>query len=214
MSEKTNGYYETEIDLGALLSQGMVDDIFYLKDLERRKFFLNCEINSSTVGDTIRHIMQINREDEDNDIPAENRKPIILYLNSPGGEVDAGQGLIDVIQVSKTPVYTVNIAQCYSMALYIFLAGHKRYAMPGSKFLLHDGSISMGDSSMKMQDLMAFQRRVEDRMERFVIEHSNITKEEYAATARVELYLFADEAKEKGMVDHILGTDCPLTEVI
>ena len=61
---------------------------------------------------------------------------------------------------------------------------------------------------------MRFQQRVEGRIKQYVLSRSKVTSEEYDSNLRVEWYLFADEAKEKGFVDCIIGTDCELDEII
>ena len=95
-----NSYYDIEFEVEEVLFRnGLVEDIFYLKDLKQRKLFIAANISQETVEDAVRHIMQFNREDTD--IPAEERKPIILYVSSNGGDVDAGFELIDVIMNSK-----------------------------------------------------------------------------------------------------------------
>jgi len=201
-------YYDIMLDP----ERSMIEDQFYLNDLRQRKIYLNCEITSDTAGEIIRHILQFNADDKD--IPKEERRPIILYINSPGGEVDSGFGLIDAIESSETPVYTVNLAMEYSMAFLIGLAGHKRFSQKNARFLMHDGSSFAYDSTSKVQDLMKFQSAVEARIMAYVLAHSRLTEEEYRDRYRVEWYMFADEAKQHGFCDFIIGTDCPIGEVI
>lgn len=218
------GYYDFEIPIEkALVENGMVDDLFYLQDLKERKLFLTSDIDQSTVFDLVRHIMRFNSEDEsslenDDELPAwirsPGRRPIILYVASNGGDIDAGFELIDAIENSKTPVYTVNLGNAYSMAMLVCLAGHKRFAAKHSKFLLHDGSNYIYNSSAKAQDQMRFQSKVEDSIREFVLSKSRITGEEYDDKLRVEWYMFADEAKEKGFIDSIVGVDCDIDEII
>ena len=86
--------------------------------------------------------------------------------------------------------------------------------MPNAKFLMHDGSQFVYNSGAKVQDQMEFQKKVEERVKRYILSRSKLTSEEYDSKLRVEWYLFADEAKEKGFTDHIIGVDCPLDEVI
>lgn len=213
MQSKEKGYYDIDIDIDeALVKMGMVDDIFYLRDLKQRKLFLTANIDQFSIGDIAKHIMQYNAEDKC--IPTDERKPILLYVASNGGGVDAGFELIDTILASKTPVYTINLGYQYSMGFLIGLAGHKRYAAQNAKFLMHDGSNLIWNSGAKAQDQMEFQKRVEQRIKQYVIARSNVTSEEYDSKLRVEWYLFADEAKEKGFCDHILGVDCELDEIV
>lgn len=213
MNTNYKGYYDIDIAIEkALLDSGMVDEIFYLKDLKQRKLFLNTDVEQLSVGEIVKHIMQYNKEDIG--IEPDKRTPIILYVSSNGGEVDSGFELIDVIMASKTPVFTVNLGYQYSMGFLIGLAGTKRFAMRNAKFLMHDGSNFVYNSGAKAQDQMEFQRRVEDRIKQYILSRSKITSQEYDSKLRVEWYLFADEAKDKGFCDYIIGDDCDIDEVI
>ena len=205
-------YYDFDIEFDVFMQNCSVDDLFYLKDMKLRKFYLNYDIDQDGVYNIVRHILQINAEDRG--IPAEERKPILLYVVSNGGEVDSGFELIDAIECSETPVYTINLGYQYSMGFLIGLAGHKRFATQNAKFLMHDGSNFVWNSGAKAQDQMEFQKRVEKRVRDYVISHSRVTPEEYDSKLRVEWYLFADEAKEKGFTDYIIGEDCSMDEVI
>jgi len=206
-------YYDIEIEFEeALLKSGFVEDVFYLRDLKQRKLFISTNICQETVDDAIRHIMQINREDMG--VARENRKPIILYVTSNGGDVDAGFALIDVILSSETPVYVINQGYQYSMGFLIGLAGHKRFAMPHAKFLMHDGSQFIYNSGAKAQDQMEFNKRMEERIKQYVLSRTEITSEMYDSQMRKEWYMFADEAKKLGVTDYIIGEDCTINDII
>lgn len=208
-----NGYYDIEFEVEEILMKsGMVEDIFYMKDLKQRKLFIATNISQETIEDAVRHIMQFNREDAD--IPVAERKPIIIYVSSNGGDVDSGFELIDVIMSSKTPVYTVNLGYQYSMGFLIGLAGHKRFAMPNAKFLMHDGTNFVWDSGAKAQDRMEFNKKMEDRVKEYILSRSKLTTEEYDSKYRIEWYMFSNEAKEKGFVDYIIGEDCEIDDVV
>lgn len=209
----SNNYYDIEIEFEeALLKNGMVEDVFYLRDLKQRKLFISTNICQETVDDAIRHIMQINREDMG--IAIKDRKPIILYVTSNGGDVDAGFALVDVILSSETPVYVINQGYQYSMGFLIGLAGHKRFAMPHSKFLMHDGSQFVYNSGAKAQDQMEFNKKQEERIKQYVLSRTKITSEMYDSQMRKEWYMFADEAKELGVTDCIIGEDCTINDII
>lgn len=209
----TKGYPGFDIDIEKILTESSaLDDYFFLQDLKQRKLYINSEIDDQVACEFVHHVLQFNADDKN--IPPEERKPILLYMTSIGGDVDAGFEIIDVIKNSKTPVYTINFGYQYSMGFLIGLAGHKRFASPNAKFLMHDGSNMIYNSGAKAQDQMEFQRRVEERVKRYIIDHSHLTSEEYDSKLRVEWYLFADEAKEKGFVDFIIGQDCDIDAVI
>ena len=210
-NKKNRGYFDFDLDIERMLNEDL-NAIFYLKDLKQRKLFLESDVDQLSVSDIVKNILQYNKEDEG--IAPDERIPIRLYIASNGGEVDSGFELIDVIENSITPVYTINIGYEYSMGFLIGLAGHKRFAMPNSKFLMHDGSNFVYNSGSKAQDQMAFNAKVEERIKHYILSHSKLTEEEYDSKVRVEYYLFADEAKEKGFTDYIIGLDCRVTEII
>ena len=210
---KKNGYYDFDFCFEEVVNdRATVEELLYVKDIQQRKFFLTTEIAQETVADIVRHIMQINKEDKG--IPYEQRVPILIYVASNGGEVDAGFELIDVILTSKTPVYTINMGYQYSMGFLIGLAGHKRFAAKNAKFLMHDGSNFVYGNSSKVQDRVRFDARVEERIREYVLSRSHVTPEEYDSKFRVEWYMFADEAKEKGFTDYIIGVDCDIDEIV
>ncbi len=212
MDTKYN-YYDFEIDFDKMLNErSTLDEVLYAKDLKLRKLFLEDCITQETVSEIIKHIMQYNADDKGLD--PEKRKPILLYISSSGGEVDAGFSLIDVISLSKTPVYTINTGCWYSMAFLIGIAGDKRFSFPNSRFLVHDGSSYTYGSSAKVQDEMEFNKRVGSRIKEFIINNSSLTEQEYESKYRVEWYMFAQEAMEKGFIDGIVGENCDLYDII
>ena len=213
MQNNRRGFHDIGIEFESImLESGMVEDLFHLQDLRNRKLYLNDGISQSSVAEIVKSILRYNEDDKG--IAPEERKPILLYIVSGGGEVDSGFELIDAIQFSKTPVYTINLGYQYSMGFLIGLAGHKRYAAKNAKFLMHDGSNFVYNSGAKAQDQMRFNSRVEERVKEYILSRGNLTSDEYDAKLRVEWYMFADEAKERGFVDYIIGVDCEIDEVI
>ena len=86
--------------------------------------------------------------------------------------------------------------------------------MPNATFLMHDGSNFIWTSGSKAQDQAEFNRRVEARVKQYILDHSQLTAKEYDKKQRVEWYLFASEAKEKGFVDQIIGVDCDIDSIV
>jgi len=188
------------------------DDIIYLDHLKQRKIIINNEIDDNLIEDAVLRIMAWNQEDKG--FAVEDRKPIIIYVNSPGGMVTTGFSLIDTILTSKTPVYTVNLGIEYSMGFLIGIAGHKRYTQSFSTFLLHDGSSVMYNSMSKLADTANFYKDLEKRTKEFVLAHSTLTSKVYDKKYGSEWYMFAKEAKANGFVDFIIGEDCSLDDII
>lgn len=189
------------------------EDKLQIEDVKNRRLYLNCDIDDCNVGGIIYYIMYFNRIDKG--IPVNERKPIILYINSPGGNVVDGYGIIDAIICSDTPVYTVNLALCASMGFLVYLAGVRRYAMPHSEFLMHDGSMMGYDSTAKMKDRMEFETiQIENMTKKYIMDRTKISEDLYNAKYRCEWYFLPEEGKKIGVVDYIIGKDCKLDEVI
>lgn len=189
------------------------EDKFSFEDTQNRTLFLNTDVDEFIVNDIVYHILRYNRLDKG--IPYEERKPIVVYINSPGGVVTDGYTLIDTILNSKTPVYTVNLGIAYSMGFLIYIAGHKRYSMPSATYLCHDGSSMAWDSMSKLKDRVEFETgQMEKHTQEYIISRTKITKEQYLENYRKEWYFYPDEAKKLGVVMYIIGEDCDIDEVI
>lgn len=205
-------YYDLELDFEELAQKSGIDEMFYFKDVSNRKFFLNGEVNAANVADICRHIMQINSDDRA--IPVDQRKPILLYISTVGGEVDPGFQLVDTIEASKTPVYTINTGGASSMGIYIMISGHRRISMPNARFMMHDGQIHIQGSTSNVQDAMKFQERFEARIKEFVLRRTKITSALYDEKYRVEWSMFAEEARDLGVIDAVVGQDITLDEIV
>lgn len=180
---------------------------------DQRKIIFNKGVDDSILEDVSLRILQWNREDKD--IPSEKRQPIWLYIQSGGGDVIAGMNLIDVINASATPVYTVCFSDCASMAFHIFITGHKRFCFKNSILLIHDGQIAINNSTSKAKDTMKFIEGLDQRTKHHVLEHTKITEEFYDSIYDTEYYIFADDkGKELGCVDYIIGEDVDITKII
>lgn len=189
------------------------EDIFQQEDTENRMLYINGEIDENVIDSIVYYILRYNRLDKGK--PRNERKPIILYINSPGGNVTEGYGVIDAILQSNTPVYTVNLAECYSMGFLIFIAGEKRFGMPNSTYLCHDGSSMAFDSMSKLKDRMEFEiGQMAEHTKNYVVSRTKISDEQYNDNYRKEWYFYPEEAKELGVVTHIVGTDCNIDEII
>lgn len=142
----------------------------------------------------------------DKDIPIEERKPIKIFINSPGGSLTSCFTIIDSIKLSKTPVYTIAIGETYSAGLFIFLAGHKRLCYPNASFLFHEGSTTGGGTIdvNKFQNFASFCKKQISLLKKFVLKNTKISEEWYNEHHNEDYWMFADEAVELGIADKII----------
>lgn len=115
--------------------------LLYYKNKEARMIWLFGEIDAATI-DLVSVIIEYNKEDEG--IEIEKRRPILLYINSPGGLLVESLAISDAILNSQTPVHGIVVGECSSGATIVYSACHKRFAYPSASFLLHQGSGGTG----------------------------------------------------------------------
>ena len=190
-----------------------LQDEFDLADAEGRRLYLNGEIDEKVIDTLVYMILEFNREDDG--IPVEERKPIKIYINSPGGYVYDGFGLCSAIETSLTPIYTINQALCASMGFMVYIAGQKRFSMPYSIFLLHEGETLDYGNTSKVEDRIEFEKEHLGKMIKdYVTSNTGINEEVYKRNYRREWYFLPKEGKEIGVVDYIVGEDCTMEDIL
>lgn len=191
------------------------DDIYteiVKNHLNDRRIIINQEITDDLIENVCLMILKWNREDRN--LPKDKRKKIYIYVNSDGGDCVCGTMILSAITYSITPIVTVGFAKCASMASYILAAGHERYCFPNTIVLYHDGQTGYVSSGNKGKDIQKFYDKLDERMTSFMIEHTGMTKEFIEEIKDREYYMFSEEAKERHIVDKIIGVDCDLDEII
>lgn len=150
-----------------------------------------------------RNIIAINRQD--NGVPVEQRKPIVIWVFSDGGDLDSTFSFLDICALSQTPIITINAGISMSAGLLILLAGHKRYCLPRSQALIHTGSLSgLSGTYEQTEAYMNTYKKSVEVMQEFVLNRTRIDKKEFSKKKAKDWYLNAAEQIEKGVVDEIL----------
>lgn len=174
----------------------------FYTDLEHRTYWLNDEINNYTF-DLVQYIIKWNREDKD--IPVEDRKPIRIIVDCPGGHLSVSETVSNIIKMSKTPVYGIALGYVASGASVIYLSCHERFALPNTVFVLHKGSCS--GVSGTYDEIVAFVSDYEKQMEtlmNFYITNTNYTEKEIMENIQTDWYIRTEEALEKGLVNKLI----------
>lgn len=176
--------------------------------LAKRCLILNEEIAEDLVEKAILPILVWNQEDEG--IDEDKRKPITIYINSPGGSVSDGFVLCNVIETSITPVHIITLGMAASMGGYIAMSGKKgnRKCYPFSTFLIHSGSMMVGGNSDAVESTVKYYMDTKKDIAEFVYRHTNISQADYKEHQKDEWYFNAEMAKTLGVVDLIIGIDC------
>ena len=174
----------------------------YYQNLENRIIWLDEEITSETL-DIFSKILYWNREDKD--IPIKDRKPIKIFVNSVGGDLDAADTLVSTIKISKTPIYGFALGIVASAASLIFLACHKRFALPNAYFILHKGSCqNISGDYTNVQNAMEDYRKQIEKLENFYIERTQFPEEVIREKIKSDWYIHVPEALQYGIVTDLI----------
>lgn len=173
----------------------------YYRNLEDRVIWIDYGVDE-TILEVSKLIMYFNKLDKD--IPVEQRKPIKLLLYSYGGDGQACFSLLDVIALSKTPVWCINMGVAMSAGLLILLAGHKRFCLKNSTALAHSGSGGASGTYEQTEAQMKDYKRFVDTMRNYIIERTNIDTKTLNKYKTKEWYLYAEDQVKFGIVDKII----------
>lgn len=210
MDNKNNKQLMTEEELFKALIPKQIDNLqlpspellTQYKNLENRILWLDMDVTDGFL-EFGKYIMMWNKDDAG--LPKEERKPIYLLFFSPGGSLDVNNAMIDLIETSKTPVIGVNMGMAYSAGCMMYLACHKRYAMPSATFLIHKGSGTFqGTYDEIIAHILEYQRQMEE-MEAYIMKRTNIPQETMDDKFGSEWFISASEAKDLGVCDEIIA---------
>jgi ATP-dependent Clp protease protease subunit len=173
----------------------------YYKNLDDRILWIDTDIDESLL-EQARQIMIWNKEDKG--LLVEDRKPIKIFIFSFGGDLHTCFTLLDIFQISKTPIYTINMGVAMSAGLILLLGGHKRYCLQRSQSLIHSGSGQQGGTYEQIQAQSLIHKKLIEMMRNYILERTKIDLKLYNKKKSEDWYLFADEQISLGICDEIL----------
>lgn len=171
-----------------------------------RSIYISTEITEELATSVFEMIKFWNIVDSKEDIPKEERHPINIYINSPGGSLEGALSIIGAIDTSTTPVHTYTIGIGFSGGFLIGISGHKRYGYKNSCYCFHEGSIeeSGGDMHKFFQRVDFIKRRIE-LLKKITIEKTKISESEYERHFKDDWFMDAEQALNYGVIDEIVG---------
>ena len=173
----------------------------YYRDQEDRIFWLDGDVNETTL-DFVKMIIRCNREDKGK--TADERKPIKLMIDSGGGDVQVMLAVIKAMNISKTPVWTINYCNAMSAAGNILAAGHKRYSMPGCIVMVHSGSCSYGGTLEQAESMKKYGDALVKRANDEFLSRTKIDAKKLKKKGASDWYMDEYEALECGIIDEII----------
>jgi ATP-dependent Clp protease protease subunit len=188
-----------EVLLGDMPST--LDEIFQINEYKERIMYVG-SVDFGMAQSIVATIIDYNTMDKG--LPVESRLPIKMYINSMGGVFQACYSIIDAIQLSITPVHTINIGAAYSAGAEILIAGHKRSAFKHASFLLHEGSNGFQADAGKFKDYTRFYERQLESAKDFIVAHTLITDDQFERKRHADWWMDSEEMLSFGIIDEIV----------
>jgi ATP-dependent Clp protease protease subunit len=169
----------------------------YSRLLKDRIIFLGDAIEDHVANLIIAQLLFLESEDPEKDIQ--------LYINSPGGVVTSGMAIYDTMQYLRAPVSTICIGQAASMGAVLLAAGAtgKRYALPNSRIMIHQGSGGFRGNTPDVEIQMREMMHLTDRLMKILADHTGQDFDTVKRDSERDKFMSAEEAKAYGLIDQV-----------
>ncbi len=170
----------------------------YSRLLKDRIVFIGTAIDDNVANLVIAQLLFLQMQDPDKDIN--------VYINSPGGSVTSGLAIYDTMRFVKPDVCTYCIGQAASMGAVLLSAGTKgkRFALPNSRIMIHQpwGGVqgTAADISIQAKEIL----KLKEKLNQILSLHTGKPVEVIEKDTDRDFFMSADEAKEYGLVDHVI----------
>ena len=167
--------------------------------LKTRQILLTGEIDKALSEKIIRQLLILE---------ADGNKPIYLFIDSPGGDADAGYGIFDMIRFINAPVYTIGMGLVASAAALVLLASPKdrRAALPNSHFLIHQPLSGIKGVATEIEIHAKELEKMRERINKLIAEETGKPLAQVAKDTDRDCWLNAEEALDYGLVSKILAS--------
>jgi ATP-dependent Clp protease protease subunit len=173
----------------------------YSRLLKDRIIFINEPVTDQLASVVIAQLLFLEKEDPERDID--------IYIKSPGGSIYAGNAIYDTIQLIKPAVATICTGYAASYGALLLCAGAegKRYCTPNARVMIHQPSGGFEgvatDAEISLREMLTLKKVLNEIMAK----HTGQPLEKIERDIERDFWMSAEEAKEYGMIDHILGGD-------
>lgn len=169
------------------------------RSLKTRTILLSGEINKDLAERIIRQLLILEEESSD---------PVRVFIDSPGGDVDAGYAIFDMIRFVSPPVYTIGMGLVASAGVMILLAASKahRIGLPNSHYLIHQPLIPhpihgvATDISIHAKEM----EKTRSRLDALISTETGKTRKQVAKDTDRDHWMLANEAKEYGLISRVI----------
>ena len=171
----------------------------YTKHLTNRRIFLNGIIDRDLANDIVAQLLYLQEE---------SKEPIYIYINSFGGEINAGLYIYDVLQSITVPVYMYCTGMAASMAAVLLAGGQKgrRFILPHSKTMIHEPLLAegVGGSATSIRNISESILETKKIVNGMLSKHTGKTLKEVDKATSFDNYMNAEKTVEFGICDKVV----------
>lgn len=176
------------------------------KFLKTRQIILTGEINKDLADSIVRQLLILDSEDE--------KAPIYMYIDSPGGDVDAGFAIFDMIRYVKAPVYLIGMGLIASAATLVLLAVEKDYrlGLPNSRYLIHQPLGGMRGVATDIEIYAKDMEKIRAKLNKLIADETGTPLEQVTKDTERDYWLDSEEAVKYGLISKIIKTRSELNK--
>ncbi|MBW4061548.1 ATP-dependent Clp protease proteolytic subunit [Candidatus Saccharibacteria bacterium] len=172
----------------------------YSRLLKERIIFLGTGVDDTVANLIVAQLLFLESEDKDADIK--------LYINSPGGSVYAGLAILDTMNLVKPDVSTICIGMAASMGAVLLGAGAKgkRYSLPHSRIMIHQGSAGFEGTPSDIEITAREVLKARGTLDQLLADATGKPLDIIHHDTDRDYWMSADESKKYGLIDHVVQT--------
>ena len=170
----------------------------YSRLLEERIIFIGSEVNDVVANSVMAQLLFLDKSNKSQDVN--------IYVNSPGGSVTAGLAIYDTMRFIQPEVATYCLGQAASMGAVLLAGGTKgkRFALPNARVMIHQpwggAQGTARDMEIQVEEILKMKKKLEG----ILAEHCGRTPEELAVACDRDNFMTPEQAKEFGLIDHVV----------
>ena len=194
-----NTFYNAE-ETSKEKTSDSINDQLMQKFLNTRQIILSGEVNKELAEKVIRQLLILEADSAS--------KPIYVYIDSPGGDVDAGFAIFDMIRFIKPPVYTIGMGLVASAGALILLAASKNYrlGLPNSHYLIHQPLSGIKGVATDIEIHAKEIEKIRAKINALIAEETGKDVADVAKDTDRDYWLSADEATAYGLILQVIKT--------
>jgi ATP-dependent Clp protease, protease subunit len=179
-------------------------EALFMRMLKTRTILLSGEVNKDLAEKVVRQLLLLEEAGED---------PIKVFIDSPGGDVDAGYAIFDMIRFVKPQVYTIGMGLVASAGALILLAAPKerRIGLPNSHYLIHQPLSGIRGVATEIEIHARELEKLRIKLNNLIAEETGQPIDKVEKDTDRDYWMSASEAREYGLLSKVISTRDELT---